>query len=417
VPGTYDITYSVVTNGVCTSVNVQSVTVNAAPAVTFELVDSTCSGNAAISLVATPDGGTFSGAGVFGSSFDPALASIGSNTVTYAVTIAGETCLGVATQNIDVNPSPVVSLSGLVSTYCLASAPVQLIGTPTLGTFSGPGVTGSTFDPATAGIGTHTISYQFDNGTCVGSSEVVVTVTDNISLSFNLPASACTNDDPFVLSSTPSGAVYAGPGVFGQTFSPQIAGVGTHTVTATYTTGACFATSTQTITVNPAPTATFSYSANGANVAFSNGSINATSYSWNFGDGQTSAAVNPSHTYTNNGSYTITLVASSASCGSDTFTVNIELSVGIGSIEGVDMIQLYPNPTEGNVNLSFNSLLSQSYEVRITDAVGRLIESDNVNNYTGKYAKTYGLENLADGVYTFTVSSQKGSINFRVVKN
>ena len=77
---------------------VQSVTVNAAPAVTFELVDSTCSGNAAISLVATPNGGTFSGAGVFGSSFDPALASIGSNTVTYAVTIAGETCQGVATR-------------------------------------------------------------------------------------------------------------------------------------------------------------------------------------------------------------------------------------------------------------------------------------------------------------------------------
>ncbi|MFN5372048.1 MAG: PKD domain-containing protein, partial [Bacteroidia bacterium] len=169
--------------------------------------------------------------------------------------------------------------------------------------------------------------------------------------------------------------------------------------------------------VNPAPTASFSYSANGANVAFSNGSVNASSYSWDFGDGQTSSAVNPSHTYTNNGSYTITLVASSASCGSDTFAVNIELSVGIGSIEGVDMIQLYPNPTEGNVNLSFNSLLAQSFEVRITDAVGRLIESDNVNNYTGKYAKTYSLEYLADGVYTFTVSSQKGSINFRVVKN
>jgi hypothetical protein len=416
-PGNYEITYSVVSSGTCVSENVQSVVVNTAPSVNFSLIDNTCSGNDPVSMDATPTGGTFTGSGVFGSTFDPSLASIGENSVTYSVSLPGETCPGTATEIIVVNPSPIVSLSGLATTYCLSSAPVQLIGTPALGTFSGPGVSGSTFNPADAGVGTHTIVYQFDNGTCIGSNAVVVTVTDNIALSFNLPSSVCSNDDPFVLTSTPSGATFSGIGVFGQTFSPQAAGVGSHTITATYNTGTCFATVTQSITVNPAPVASFSYSANGANVSFSNGSVNASSYSWNFGDGQTSAAVNPSHTYTTNGSYTITLVASSASCGSDTFTVNIELSVGIGSIEGVDMIQLYPNPTEGNVNLSFNSLLAQSFEVRITDAVGRLIESENVNNYAGKYAKVYSLENLADGVYTFTVSSEKGAVNFRVVKN
>src|SRR5206468_2981169 len=35
-------------------------------------------------------------------------------------------------------------------------------------------------------------------------------------------------------------------------------------------------------------------------------------YSWDFGDGQTSTAINPENTYTNAGSYTVTLAASGA---------------------------------------------------------------------------------------------------------
>jgi PKD repeat protein len=416
-PGAYDITYTANANGVCSSSITQSVIISTAPAVSFNLADSTCSGNGVIILSATPAGGSFSGQGVFGNEFDPILAGIGTTDVLYSVTVSGEACPGTAVESILVNPSPVVQLSGLATTYCLASSPVQMIGTPALGTFSGPGVSGSTFNPATAGVGTHIITYQFDNGTCVGSSSIAVTVTDNLTVAINAPSSVCSNDDPFVLTSSPSGAVFSGPGVFGQTFSPQAAGVGTHTITATINTGTCFATATQTITVSPAPNALFSYSANGSTVSFANASTNATTYSWNFGDGQTSTAVNPTHVYTTNGSYTIDLIASSPSCGSDTFSVRIELSVGIGSIDGVDMIQLYPNPTEGVVNLAFNSLVSQSFEIRINDALGRLIEVDNVNNYSGKFAKTYSLENLADGVYSFSVSSDKGAINFRVVKN
>jgi PKD repeat protein len=240
-----------------------------------------------------------------------------------------------------VNPAPVVALNGLASTYCLNSDVVTLAGTPALGTYSGPGVTGGTFDPAAAGVGTHTIRYEFDNGTCVGFDEVTVTVTDNLTLTFSVPASVCSDADPFLLTSSPEGAVFSGPGVNGQTFSPQVAGVGTHTITATYSNGTCSATATQTITVNPAPVASFNYSANGSTVVFSNASVNATSYSWDFGDGQTTTATNPSHTYGANGSYDITLIASSNGCGADTFTVELELSVGIGSIDGVDMIQLF----------------------------------------------------------------------------
>jgi hypothetical protein len=212
-------------------------------------------------------------------------------------------------------------------------------------------------------------------------------------------------------------AVLSGLGVFGNTFSPKVAGAGTHVISATYTEGNCSATAEHTIVVNASPIAAFTYNVNGSTVSFNNSSLNATDYTWDFGDGETSTSVNPTHTYEANGEYTITLTASNEECGNSVFTADLELSVGIGSIEGVDMIQLFPNPTSGMLNLAFNSLNQQSFEVRITDATGRLIEVDAMTNFIGKFNKQYDLSSRAKGIYIFTVTSDKGAINFRVVKD
>ncbi|MBU1717529.1 MAG: gliding motility-associated C-terminal domain-containing protein [Bacteroidetes bacterium] len=50
-------------------------------------------------------------------------------------------------------------LSGLAPAYCLNEPPVTVTVSPPGGTLSGPGITGTTFDPAAAGVGTHTITY------------------------------------------------------------------------------------------------------------------------------------------------------------------------------------------------------------------------------------------------------------------
>ncbi|MDR1757811.1 MAG: PKD domain-containing protein [Bacteroidales bacterium] len=44
-------------------------------------------------------------------------------------------------------------------------------------------------------------------------------------------------------------------------------------------------------------------------VSFENTSENATSFTWNFGDGSASSEKSPTHTYTSGGSYTVTLSA------------------------------------------------------------------------------------------------------------
>ena len=56
-------------------------------------------------------------------------------------------------------------------------------------------------------------------------------------------------------------------------------------------------------------------------VNFSNQSFNAGSYVWDFGDGTTSTALNPSHTYQNPGQYTVSLIANGGACGLDTLVL------------------------------------------------------------------------------------------------
>ena len=53
-----------------------------------------------------------------------------------------------------------------------------------------------------------------------------------------------------------------------------------------------------------------------------------TSWSWDFGDGNTSSNQNPSHTYTSSGTYTVSLTVTN-SVGSDTHTLNDYITVSI----------------------------------------------------------------------------------------
>lgn len=57
--------------------------------------------------------------------------------------------------------APTVGIAGLAASYCVGDPATTLTGTPAGGTFSGPGIVGSTFDPAIAGVGTHTITYTW----------------------------------------------------------------------------------------------------------------------------------------------------------------------------------------------------------------------------------------------------------------
>ena len=69
------------------------------------------------------------------------------------------------------------------------------------------------------------------------------------------------------------------------------------------------------------PTAAFSSSSAVNVVTFANASTGATSYSWDFGDGNTSTATNPVHNYPGSGNYQVCLIADNGNCTDTTCMV------------------------------------------------------------------------------------------------
>ena len=76
------------------------------------------------------------------------------------------------------------------------------------------------------------------------------------------------------------------------------------------------------------PSAAFVPSANGLTVSFTNTSVLADSYSWNFGDGSTSTLQNPVHTFPTSGSFIVSLTVTGIG-GTDTKTTQVIVSSGV----------------------------------------------------------------------------------------
>lgn len=74
----------------------------------------------------------------------------------------------------------------------------------------------------------------------------------------------------------------------------------------------------------PVPVAGFTFTVDGLAVTFANTSTDATTYVWDFGDGQTSTEASPVHTYADYGLYSVELTATGEG-GEGTVTKDVEL--------------------------------------------------------------------------------------------
>lgn len=208
----------------------------------------------------TPSGGTYTGPGVSGGIFDPAVAGGGIHTITYRYTNA-QGCSSADSSTIRVNNPPTVNLSTFLD-VCVNSSPFNLSGgTPGGGFYTGPGVSGATFDPSLAGEGTHFLVYTYTNVQgCSASDTSTITVNPLPVVSLNSYSPLCIDATPLVLSGgSPVGGTYTGAGVSGGSFNPTTAGAGNQLITYTYTdSNGCTASALSSIQVNALPVVTVS---------------------------------------------------------------------------------------------------------------------------------------------------------------
>jgi PKD repeat protein len=158
----------------CTNTYTTMVGVAATPTVTANSA-TVCAGN---STNLTANGATTyswsTGATTSSVSVTPTISSVYS----FTGTTAG--CVGTGTTAVTVNALPSVSLSASSNNACTSSTggvPISLTGSPSGGTYSGPGVVGSTFTTqVAAGNYTATYSYTDVNG-CNNTSAVTISVS------------------------------------------------------------------------------------------------------------------------------------------------------------------------------------------------------------------------------------------------
>lgn len=148
-----------------------------------------------------------------------------------------------------------------------------------------------------------------------------------------------------------------------------------------------------------------------ASAFFTNSSVNATNYLWDFGDGNFSTDLNPWHEYLSIGTYNAMLIASNPGCENDTtfFTIN----VGTTGLETLDsaLISVYPNPfTNG-----FSVKSSQEIErIQLFDAQGRMVDVSYELGSDGVYFET---RVLPRGIYFLEVATAGTLKRIKVVKN
>ncbi|ASS47665.1 MAG: hypothetical protein A3D31_17725 [Candidatus Fluviicola riflensis] len=100
------------------------------------------------------------------------------------------------------------------------------------------------------------------------------------------------------------------------------------------------------------------------------------SYSWDFGDGNTSTQQNPTHVYAAEGTYTICLIVMNTCGETDTTCEQVIVDVN-GIIEtGQFVLNAYPNPTEDVLHIAFSSEL-QHATLEVTDLTGKIVWSNH----------------------------------------
>ena len=87
-----------------------------------------------------------------------------------------------------------------------------------------------------------------------------------------------------------------------------------------------------------------------ASVQFTNGSLNASGYAWEFGDGTTSLAASPQHTYSAPGSYTVRLVANGSTFCNSSDTLIAAFPIVVDNTGALVPASCTPAPTNPTAN-------------------------------------------------------------------
>lgn len=333
-----------------------------------------------------------------------------SGTYTVTVTNSGG-CSTVDNVIINISAAPVVNLGG--NQVLCANQTVTLdAGNPGFqhNWSNGP----STQTIQVSNPGTYLVSVTDPGTNCIGVDSISVGqsfLSVNLGNDFTL----CTGQTQMIDAGTgPTGYLWQ-DGSTNQTFT--VSGPGMYSVQVTDNSGCSVGDSVQ-VTAAAPPTANFTHPGNSPMlqmVPFTDNSSGGTSYLWDFGDGQTSTAQNPSHTYVAIGTFTVCQTVSNGTC-ENTFCsdVTIAAPVGIEDELFANSVSVYPNPNSGEFSIDFDLPKHLDLTVDLFNLTGQTVFHSELSGVR-VHNENVSLDQRAAGIYFLRILSDKGHEMIRKV--
>jgi len=154
------------------------------------------------------------------------------------------------------------------------------------------------------------------------------------------------------------------------------------------------------------PVANYSFVRTGNLYSFSNQSVNAASYWWGFGDGDTSIVENPQHQFTGTPGDRFTVKLKANKCGLSSVKMGtVELVLGVMELKE-NSIKLYPNPACSSIVVTVDSPVFQhNLEIYIYNLRGELILKKQIRDNQ----IVISVSNFSSGMYTYKIGTKTGS--------
>lgn len=267
--------------------------------------------------------------------------------------------------------------------------------------------------------GNYTISLIADSAGCSNSSSIVITVIALPMVSFSgLGSLYCDDDVPVTLVGSPTGGTFTGTGITVNQFYPSAAGVGTYTITYTYTdVNNCTNSFNQSVTVD-LPVASFTglgstYCDNDAPVSLTGLPTGGTFA----GTGITGNQFDPTAAGIGTFVITYTLPAGPGNCSAvDSQSVTVSVCTGIEKAANNTNVQVYPNPFSDQATIRISNYSGETFTFYLYNVLGRevkRVEAIRSNEVTIRR------DNLYEGIYFFKITSEKDVVGMGklVIKN
>ncbi len=415
--GEYDVTLTVTnqagSNSITKTAYITVSTVPANPTANNEVI---CLGETVPNLTATGENlRWYNGSLYVGSGSSYATGKTLPGVYNYNVTQSITGCESAPTLvSLTINALPVVTFS-MSDSVCGNDPAFDLTGgLPAGGLYAGPGVAanGIAFEPIVAGAGVHTLTYTYsDANSCVNSASHIITIAALPAVSLDPIAPVCVSAPAVTLNGTPAGGTFQGQGVSGNVFDPAISGAGEFSISYSFTDSItkCLVSTSQLVKVNALPfIATHDTSSCGNRPVVFDASIpNTVSYLWTPG-GSTSPTIEVDTVGRGLGqfNYTITVTDANNCVSSKDVKVTFFDCTGLQEPNGIQSIELFPNPNNGRFSIQSNNLPSGTYKLKIINSSNITVYQENNVNVTEGFKKALDLKKLSNGMYLLRLENQ-----------